>query len=248
MPQRSPSKTFELFFTPRFPLFFILGALALAVLGNTATDLVKLYFGSDASRLWLILGCAVAALVLLVYGAYAAGAIRARWVAESYGISDKPKPRQYRGIIAFVSLSQRAHLERAIQYHGEKLERVWLIATKDAEELASEIRGEYQTPARNVEFVPLDDPWDLQSVRTVVEGIYRERLGALAEEDVIADFTGGTKPMTVGMIFACLSPSRHLEYVPARYDGNKPVEALDPVEYFLDATAMGEQSAPVRKG
>lgn len=247
MPQRSPSKTFELFFTPRFPLFFILGAVALAVLGNTATDLVKLYVGGEVLRLWLILAGAAAALAFLVYGAYAAGAIRARRVSESYGVSDKPKPRQYRGLIAFVSLAQRAHLERAIQYHGEKLERVWLVATKDAEELASEIQAEYQGPFRYLEFVSLNDPWDLQAVRAVIEGIYRERLGALAEEDVIADFTGGTKPMTVGMIFACLSPSRHLQYVPARYDGNKPVEALDPVEYFLTAAASGSPSALAQK-
>lgn len=77
MPQRSPSKIFELLFTPRFPLFFILGALALAVLGNTATDLVKLYVGSESLRLWLILAGAAAALAGLVSGAYAAGAIHA---------------------------------------------------------------------------------------------------------------------------------------------------------------------------
>ena len=103
---------------------------------------------------------------------------------------------------------------------------------KDAAALANELQAEFATTKCHVTITPLDDPWDLQAVKSVVEKIYREQLGALEEEEVIADFTGGTKPMTVGMIFACLSASRHLEYVPALYESDKP-KPLDPVEYFL---------------
>jgi len=246
MPQRSPSKTFELFFTPRFPIFFAFGALALAVMGNTATDLLKLYFGSDAARLWLILAGAGAMLAFLVYGAYAAGAIRERAMADSYDVIDKPKPQQYRGLIAFVSLTQRAHLEKALNYHGEKLERIWLIATPDAEDLAQELKGESVAIGKAITVVPLDDQWELLRTKATVEHIYQTQLGGLAEEEVIADFTGGTKPMTVGMIFACLSPRRHLEYVPAGYESSNP-EPLDPVEYFLDYS-VASKSVPMSDG
>lgn len=247
MPQTSPSKTFELFFTPRFPLFFIFGALALAVLGNVFTDLVKFYLGSEPRQLWLILGVAAGVLAIVVALAYSFGAIRARWTAGGYAVINQPQPRRYRGLIAFVSLAQRAHLEKAMQYHGEQLERVWLIATKEARGLAQELQGEYVTAKRTLTLVPLENEWDLQMVQNVIEAIYREQLGDLTEAEVIADFTGGTKPMTVGMIFACLSSARHLEYVPARYDSSKPVEALDPVEYFLDKPAFGEQPVPARR-
>lgn len=39
MQQISPSRTFELFFTPRFPFFFIFGMLALAMLSDVLIDL-----------------------------------------------------------------------------------------------------------------------------------------------------------------------------------------------------------------
>lgn len=242
MTKHSPSKTFELFFTPRFPLFFILGALVLAVIGNVFTDLVKSYLGGERAQLWLILGVASGLLILLVMLAYGLGAIRARLAtAEGYEVIGQPKPQQYRGLMAFVSLLQRAHLEKAIHYHGEKLEHIWLIATEEAKELAEEIQAEYVTTARSVTVIPLADQWDLQAAKAVVEWVYREMLGTLAEEEVIADFTGGTKPMTVGMIFACLSPTRHLEYVPARYDAYSS-EPLDPVEYFLGSAIVDAQN------
>jgi hypothetical protein len=247
MAKPSPVKTFELFFTPRFPLFFIFGALALAVLGNVFTDLVKLYIGSEARQLWLIFGVAAGLLVLVVVLAYGVGAIRARLAtADGLAVINQPRPQQYRGLIAYVSLAQRAHLEKALQYHGEALERVWLLATKDAQELAKELQAEYASPKRIVQIIALSNEWDLQAARAVVEQIYQEQLGALKEEDVIADFTGGTKPMTVGMIFACLSPARHLEYVPARYGTGEP-EPLEPVEYFLGAAptaSLAESAQP----
>lgn len=235
MPKHSPTKSFELFFTPRFPLFFIFGALALAVMGNVLTDLVKLYVGGETAHLWWIFWVAAGLLVFVVVLSYSFGAIRARIAATgNYDVINQPSPAPYRGLIAFVSLAQRAHLEKAIQFHSEKLERIWLLATKDAAVLANELQAEFATVKCNVTIIPLDDPWNLPAVKTIVEKIYREQLGGLAEEEVIADFTGGTKPMTVGMIFACLSPSRHLEYVPALYDADKP-KPLDPVEYFLSS-------------
>jgi len=159
---------------------------------------------------------------------------RRRITPDRYGVRDLPKPRQYCGLIMFAGLQQRAHLERAIQYHGDKLKSVWLITTEGSREVASTIQSAYQTLGRKVSIVPLDDPLDLRSAKAIVEEIYREHLDTLDEEDVIADFTGGTKPMTVGMIFACLSPSRHLEYVPARYGPDGQLEPLDPIEYFLE--------------
>ena len=130
MPKHSPTKSFELFFTPRFPLFFIFGALALAVMGNVLTDLVKLYVGGELPQLWRIFFVAASLLVVVVVLSYSVGAIRARIAATgNYDVINQPKPAPYRGLIAFVSLAQRAHLEKAVQFHSEKLERIWLLAT-----------------------------------------------------------------------------------------------------------------------
>ena len=240
MQKRATSEMFELFFTPRFPILFLLGAALLAVIGNIITDLFKSYLGDSQWHLWLILGIVVALLAAVVYLAFAIGFLRARlFTRRAYAVLDIPRPAQRKGLIAFVSLNQRAHLEKAIAYHREALEHVWLIATKDAEAAAYELKRSHETPQLSVDVIPLDNQWDLLRCREVVERVYAERLGALTEEDVIADFTGGTKPMTVGMIFACLTPARKLEYVPAIYDGGGAKEPLDPIEYVFDARSIG---------
>lgn len=244
MQKRATSEVFELFFTPRFPVLFLLGAALLAVIGNVITDLVKSYLGDTQWHLWLILGVAVALLATVVYLALAIGFLRARlFTKREYAVIDIPHPARRKGLIAFVSLTQRAHLEKAIAYHREALERVWLIATKDVEAAAYELKRGYETPQLSVDVISLDNQWDLLRCKEVVERVYRERLGALTEEDVIADFTGGTKPMTVGMIFACMTPARKLEYVPAIYDGGGAKEPLDPIEYVFDARSIGTLGA-----
>ena len=244
MPRRTPTQIFELFFTPRFPFYFLLGAVALGVAGNMLSDLAKHYLapGGEPVRLWLILAASIVGLFLLVSLAYSAGAIQRRLIAPiSYQVVDRPKPRPARGLIAFVSLQQRDHLERALRYHGDRLERVWLIATQDAEALARQIKDEFETDKRKIVIAPLNHQYELLRAKEVVDHIYQTQLGELKEEEVIADFTGGTKPMTVGMIFACLSPSRSLQYVPARYEDGRPNDALDPVEYGIDYGALGKE-------
>jgi hypothetical protein len=69
-----------------------------------------------------------------------------------------------------------------------------------------------------------------EAVHRVVEGIDAEAKDKfnLAEERIIADYTGGTKSMTSGMVLACTSPSRALQFMkPQRYtdDGRADVQA-----------------------
>lgn len=240
MQRRATSEVFELFFTPRFPILFLLGAALLAVIGNVITDLFKSYLGDSRWHLWLILASAVALLIAVVYLAFAIGFLRARlFTRREYGVLGIPHPARRRGLIAFVSLTQRAHLEKAISYHREALEHVWLIATKDAEAMALELKRNYETPHLFVDVIRLDNQWDLLRCKEVVERVYTEKLSTLTEQDVIADFTGGTKPMTVGMIFACMTPERKLQYVPAIYDSGGAKEPLDPIEYVFDARNIG---------
>ncbi len=57
----------------------------------------------------------------------------------------------------------------------------------------------------------VDDP---NYVRQLVEGIYGAawRQFGLGEGEMIVDYTGGTKSMTAGMMLACVSPERRLQY------------------------------------
>ncbi|MBO0799947.1 MAG: hypothetical protein J2P31_14095, partial [Blastocatellia bacterium] len=134
MPRRSLKQIFESFFTPRFPLYFLLGALSLGVAVNMLSDLVKHFLASngDPLRLILVLLLAIVGPAVLVELANRAIAIWARPAAD-YRFIDRPHPRPARGLIAFVSLEKNEHIRKAIVYHGKTLERVWLIATPKTE-------------------------------------------------------------------------------------------------------------------
>lgn len=147
-------------------------------------------------------------------------------------------PEGKRGLILSVSRAESAM--HAIEYHYRvqgKLEYVWLIPSgdqeseyfgpssqreadvicqkcKDLEQATYEANG-VRRPLEVCDFRRLVSPADAQDTYEVVNRIYRveaHRLG-LDDSDVIVDFTGGTKPMSVGMIMACLPGERSLEYV-----------------------------------
>lgn len=148
------------------------------------------------------------------------------------------QPDGKRGLIILVSNAD--HALHAIRYHYATkgtLRYVWLIPSNDAEserfgkgtgETAKTIKARCEAlpsenPDQNATGRPLEafilsqgaSAGDAQDTYDLVNRVYRvdaDRLG-FEPGDVIADFTGGTKPMSVGMIMACLPTDRSLEYV-----------------------------------
>jgi len=136
-----------------------------------------------------------------------------------------PEPK--RGLIILVSNKNSAM--HAVRYHLQdgRLERVWLIPSNEREQdkfgpssigIAKEIETQCTTLAAEanralkVKISSEVSPADAQDTFDHVNRIFR--VGGFTPAEIIADFTGGTKPMTVGMIMACLPHERELEYVP----------------------------------
>jgi len=105
--------------------------------------------------------------------------------------------------------------------------RTWEYARQMVDRLkqsgAEDVRFYYGSePVKNVEdaeemlslLIPdhkVDDP---NHVRKLVEGIYAiAKQQGLDETDIIADYTGGTKGMTAGLLLACTRPARSLQYI-----------------------------------
>lgn len=61
---------------------------------------------------------------------------------------------------------------------------------------------------------------DPNHVRELVDSLYdlAQQQTGLPAADVIADYTGGTKSMTAGMVLACSAPDRTLQYLVSQYD------------------------------
>jgi hypothetical protein len=140
------------------------------------------------------------------------------------------QPERKRGLILLMSNPDSAM--RAIEYHFKDgpLETVWVIPSNNHEEdkfgsptatTVEQIKDRCKalTAKTNRTLKVISDrsvsPADAQDTFDCVNGIFRNCRGrGWAPVDLIADFTGGTKPMTVGMIMACLPRARELEYIP----------------------------------
>jgi hypothetical protein len=133
-----------------------------------------------------------------------------------------------RGLILLVSRTESAVY--AIDYHFRDkctLETVWLIPSNDSEKVkfgdssqaqAEAIRKhcealshEQQRPLKVEIYSKGVSPADSQDTFDHVRRIFRR--SGYDPRELVADFTGGTKPMAVGMIMACLPADRELEYV-----------------------------------
>lgn len=138
------------------------------------------------------------------------------------------QPEGRKGLIVLVSNPNSAIV--AIDYHfltQGTLERVWLIPSNDTElerfglgsqgnigdiEQYCEDLAQHEGRELRVEVHPHGvSPADAQDTFDYVNRVFRR--SGYPPEELIADFTGGTKPMAVGMIMACLPKGRELEYV-----------------------------------
>lgn len=158
---------------------------------------------------------------------------------QSSLISAPPAPA--RGLIVLVSPRRpRERLEdmasyQALNYHRQ-ITHCWLIATSGESGslgTAHELAGYF--PQVQTTIWQVLDPTHADETFALVDRIYTTDIhdSGLAEADVIADITGGTKPMTAGMVLACGS-HRPMQYMVFQQHGPSlpvalRVQAGDPV-------------------
>ncbi len=145
-------------------------------------------------------------------------------------------PKGKKGLILLASNVNSAAF--AIRYHlieQGTLETVWIIPSDDSAELEFG-KGSYPTALKvqvaskqlaldiskslQVHIRRSVSPADSQDTFDEVNSIFRR--SSYKPWEIIADFTGGTKPMSVGMIMACLKSDRELEYVPYSQHSHGP--------------------------
>jgi hypothetical protein len=143
-------------------------------------------------------------------------------------------PTKHAGLIVLVGpgrpgedpMSQSAGL--AITHHMSTdhdagLRKCWLITPRtnpSAMEVASKLLAKCVEKTINAKIVTIEDPFDVQATYDAVRSIYNEEAAAsnLERWQVIADFTGGTKPMTAGVVLAC-GQDWPMQYMYGRAEG-----------------------------
>jgi hypothetical protein len=146
-----------------------------------------------------------------------------------------------RGLIWLLSPGSVDHPAFAIGHHyGQEephtLEHCWLIMTRGdqrVEEARQALEERLKALGMEVKLHAVEVPRpDVESTYRAVDRIYQEELAnkGLSPEQVIADITGGLKPMTTGMALACLLRDLDLEYVETdRDEWGQPIDGTQRV-------------------
>jgi hypothetical protein len=212
----------------------VISALLVTMMVDLLTQAVTAWGG-----LWLgwgVVGLLFVATVVFVY-AYALSI--SRRTKQGLGtLIDLPRPDKHRGLIFLFSREDT--LREAIRYHLPALKYCWLLVTPQMRERATNCEGEFP----DVTFFPhpLVDHYDSQGTYRTIVRIYREdarRLG-ISSREIIADITGGTKPMTLGLVLACLEaePPYPIEHVPTVFDAEEATRPLPPIQIVVRKEAI----------
>lgn len=131
-----------------------------------------------------------------------------------HDVLETERPQRMPGLIALINPEhpdQHATDQAAfaaIDYHRTALRHCWLIASiGDHGSLgaAQKLRTYCEQRHITTEIWQIHDPLNAQETYNLVEWIYTQSVPAknLNEQQTIADITGATKPMSIGMLLAC---------------------------------------------
>ena len=123
------------------------------------------------------------------------------------------KVNKKQGLIVPLSVGKGTPAELAINYHMPVLKHCWLLTTEDTKNGIEGLKNSYP----EIQFHPflVEDPNNPKFVLDTMENVYDNvNLHGLKEKDTIADYTGGTKSMSAGMVIAASrSLERDLQYL-----------------------------------
>lgn len=146
-----------------------------------------------------------------------------RLMVRDIAVEKERRPPRFRGLILLVGTGQskKGPLDQsaldAIKYHLRALEYCWLIGSggeHGSREPVDLLLAECEHMGVSATAHYVDDPFSVQESFALVNKLYSEdiREAGLREDEVIADLTGATKPMSFGMLLAC-SINRPTQYM-----------------------------------
>ncbi|MGC9469411.1 MAG: hypothetical protein ACP5HS_12520 [Anaerolineae bacterium] len=211
---------------------FALGLLVVAILGNLLYDLLI----GQPFTVWRLAAPAVAMLVGTgaAYGFYRR-AVRPRSVDVIFDESRLAPP--HAGLIWLLGPGRYEHLLFALQHHakGGGGDHCWLVMQEvpPVQEAFGRLATDVAALETPVELHPCYiQELEAQAAYHAVREILTRGLQdvGLRPGDVVADITGGLKPLTAGMVLAALAVDAPLEYVETKRDADgNPIRGTEHV-------------------
>jgi hypothetical protein len=209
----------------------VLTATLVALLVNMLTEALTSWGGVGFGFLvWAVLaGCTV----MFVY-LYDLTWRRRRRQGTALGTpADREHPMQSEGLV-FLFTNEPA-LREAIKHHGAVLKHCWLIVTPEMQTAVSNVISQFKEIQFSLK--PISDLYNTRACYDTANHIFEHEttLQQIPLSRMMADITGGTKPMTVGLFLACVKHGVAVEHVPAIYDEitRKPIGTLPPIAIEL---------------
>lgn len=215
-------------------LIVLISGLLLPLITDLAASWLEATLGQTPTQLIRLVAIAVAVAAVL----WVLALILRERPQPVVLVPPDARPPRCPGLIALVGRGRpnekNAPLQqsaaRAIVYHlgdDDTLKVCWLVASsgKDGSVLAAEaIRQAYESRCK-VLVRQVGDAFSVQDTYNVVQHIYNREIYAdelqdfgLTPQQVIADFTSGTAPMTAGMVLAC-GRYRPMQYTTGHEEG-----------------------------
>lgn len=188
------------------PLF--ISSIVVSLMTEIGGSWLQLVFGEEAHELLRIFG--VLLLIALVCGLLWLVLGPEKTIDET---SREMRPGMYEGLVVIIGPGRKdttpdelSH-SPAIEYHLEQRGKdlvCWLIASNRSVHIAEQVRERYESECKAIH-VHAIDAFDVQDAYNTTEEIYAEgwTMHQLRPEQIISDYTGGTKPMSAGMLLAC---------------------------------------------
>ena len=200
---------------------FALGLLVVGLLGDVIYDLLT----APADSLSIAWRPVIAALILtgLAYLLYRRDQRRGRAVRAVVDESRLAPPHP--GLIWLFGPGRFEHLLFALEHHrqGGGATHCWLVmqniepVREALNQLSQQLLEQGVTTQLHPIYIQqLDVQAAYQAVRAVFEREAAEE--GIGAGEIIADVTGGTKPLTAGMVLAALTCGGALEYVESKRD------------------------------
>jgi hypothetical protein len=218
------------------PWLFLLGAIAVGLLGEGASKVVDAWrtgTSTETALYTLLSGILVLLGTIVLFNVPLWLRLTLSQPRQASIAVEEHVPHQ-RALIALVSLGSYVPAENALDYHswagvpGSKptLTHCWLLAgpgegEQSSQRNAGRLAEVYAAKGITTEIWPLNDADDTEEVYRAVKLIYQlaQSKYKLPREEIIADYTGGTKSMTAGMVLAVIEQGGQLQYMkPNKYE------------------------------
>lgn len=204
------------------PANFYLSIAMLLLVGVEGALIAEIVKGTADGKVWTAAAAILAAVIGL--GIFLSDRMQ-RWVTRNrqfQRIGITRHVTRARVLVAFVSMKagRNSAVDAALYHAGEGvLEHLWLLTSADALADAGWVGEQVLLKHPRVTVHPavcVADIYSIPDAKDEVEKIRRQTMRkGMAESDIMCDFTGMTKHMSAGMIFACAPREARLQYMHA---------------------------------